>query len=149
MNIRAAGAPDWDQMQALLLAAQLPVEDLQPDELAGFMVACRVRGDSEEIVGLIGLQRFAETGLLRSLVVAESMRSSGLGSRLLKAFESGAVASGVRELWLLTTDAQAYFERFAYRVRAREDAPAPIRRTRQYRELCPESAILMSRRLVS
>jgi len=149
MKIRAAAAADWDQMSWLLTAAQLPVEDLQPDELAGFLVAFRAIGDREEIVGLIGLQRFAEIGLLRSLVVAESMRGSGLGTRLLRALESAAAAFGIRELWLLTNDAQAYFERLAYEIRLREDAPAPIRETRQFGALCPATATLMSRELLS
>jgi GNAT superfamily N-acetyltransferase len=56
--------------------------------------------------------------LIDGLWVAASLRGGGLGTRLLVAAESAAVARGCRGVWLGTFDFQArgFYERHGYRV---------------------------------
>ena len=98
-------------------------------------------------VGMIGLEQFDNVGLLRSLVVEQSARSTGIGKQLVDAVETRAAELGVSELWLLTIDADAYFQRLGYSCVKRADAPEEIRQTEEFSDLCPGDAVLMRKRL--
>ena len=138
-TLRQADTGDWSKIRALLLESGLPVDDLAAEKLDGFLVA----EDGSELVGLIGLQLFDTIGLLRSLVVASKARRLGLGSKLVGALESAAQAAGVTELWLLTIDAEKFFERYGFDIVTRDTAPSSIRETDEFRDLCPGTAFLM------
>ena len=142
-TLRQARAADWDTIRGLLLESDLPVDDLGPDRLDGFLVA----EDGDELAGLIGLQVFGTTGLLRSLVVARAARRAGLGGKLVGALESAAQTAGIRDLWLLTIDANSFFERQGFTVVDRDTAPPSIRETDEFSELCPDGAFLMQKSL--
>ncbi len=137
--LRQARPADWSAVQDLLLASKLPVDDLGPEKLAGFLIA----EDDNLTVGLIGLQIVGTIGLLRSLVVEKTARSSGLGSRLIGALESAAEAAGIVELWLLTIDAERFFQRHNYEIVDRVAAPHEIRQSDEFNVLCPDDAHLM------
>ena len=142
-ELRRANASDWETVRALLAEAALPVEDLGPDRLDGFLVAI----DADAIIGLIGLEVLGTTGLLRSLVVAEAARRAGLGGKLVGALESAAETAGIDELWLLTIDAERFFERQGFTIVEREVVPDSIRQTGEFSELCPDTAYLMMKSL--
>ncbi|MDH3987490.1 MAG: GNAT family N-acetyltransferase, partial [Gammaproteobacteria bacterium] len=101
-TLRQARDGDWKSIGQLLQESGLPTADLGPDKLDGFLVV----EDGDELAGLIGLQVYGTTGLLRSLVVAKQVRSAGFGGKLVGALESAAQTAGIRELWLLTIDAE-------------------------------------------
>lgn len=138
-TLRESSSADWPAVRQLLLEAKLPVEDLGPAMLDGFLIA----ESGEDIVGLVGLQIIDTTGLLRSLVVARSARSGGLGGRLVGALEAAAQTAGIEELWLLTIDAEQFFVRHGFEFVSRDDAPECIRQTDEFRDLCPDNAHLM------
>ena len=147
-TLRSGVAADWHSLQRLLIDAGLPVEDLGPALLEGFLIAESDECESgESIIGAVGLQVFDNIGLLRSLVVAKSARKSGLGGKLLGALEAAAQVAGIDELWLLTIDADAFFERRGFDIAPREQAPESIRQTEEFRELCPGDAFLMVKSL--
>jgi amino-acid N-acetyltransferase len=56
-----------------------------------------------------------------------------------------ARTTGLKKVYLLTTDAQAFFRKLGFAEVPRESAPEAIRRTAQFRTLCPASATLMAR----
>ena len=145
--VRDANQDDWQDIQRLITRAGLPVDDLGPDQLLGFLVAKRSGNGQIETLGVVGLQRFDQVGLLRSLVVSESVRKLGLGRRLVSALEANACCDGVKDLWLLTIDAERYFEILGYKSMSREDAPDSIRNTQEFSSLCPASAYLMCKTL--
>ena len=89
----------------------------------------------------------AVAGLLRSLLVAAPCRGAGLGRRLVAALEASASERKVRELWLLTIDAEHFFARLAYNATARAAAPAAIQASAEFASLCPASAVLMRKSL--
>ena len=142
-TLRRAKPDDWSAVQALLLAAELPVDDLGPEKLDGFLIA----EDEDVTVGLIGLDVLGTLGLLRSLVVAKDARSSGLGGKLVGALESAAEAAGITELWLLTIDAERFFQRHNFEIVDRSAAPDEIRQTDEFSTLCPGTAYLMRKSL--
>jgi amino-acid N-acetyltransferase len=129
--------------KALLSSAQLPTEDLHESHCEYFFYS----GSAERPTGLVGLELFGEVALLRSLVVAAGHRGSGEGAALLAHAESQARAQGVRELYLLTNTAEAFFARRGYTRSARDSAPDAIRTTREFASICPSSAALMMRNL--
>ena len=137
-----AQASDFEHAHAWLGAAGQPTVDLTPAHLQQFVVAMA----DERPVGMVGLEQLGTLGLLRSLVVDPGSRSGGLGQILVEAIEAQAAAAGVRELWLLTIDAEAYFAARGYETRDRSAAPTAIRQTPEFSSLCPGDAFLMSKR---
>ena len=133
---------DLSLARQLLSEAGLPIDDLTIERLA------LVAEQNGEVAGVIGLERFAGMGLLRSLVVSAQHRRSGLGKALVGALERMALDGDMAELWLLTIDADAWFARLGYEAQARELAPAEIRQTEEFSNLCPGDAVLM-RKLLS
>ena len=142
-GIRAATAQDLPAALELLRDAELPVADLSAERLA--LVAYR----QQEVQGVIGLESFENFGLLRSLVVSRAARGSGVGAALVTALEAACQERGVRELWLLTIDADPFFGKLGYAVRSRDAAPDAISGTEEFSSLCPADAVLMSKELRS
>ncbi len=141
--IRAARPADFAAAASLLQAAGLPVTDLAADGLGDFVVA----SSNDSVVGFIGLEAYAGIGLLRSLVIRPDLRKLGVGRRLVAELEALARRRGIAELWLLTVDAQRYFEELGYVLQERASAPDAIRRTAEFATLCPGDAALMNKRL--
>jgi amino-acid N-acetyltransferase len=142
-DLRQARPDDWPPIHALLTESGLPTDDLDPRKLDGFLVAV----DGDAVVGIIGLEIFGTTGLLRSLVVAGNARRAGLGGKLVGALESAAETAGIKELWLLTIDAEGFFERQGFAIVEREVVPESIRQTDEFSGLCPDTAYLMMKEL--
>jgi amino-acid N-acetyltransferase len=61
----------------------------------------------------------------------------------VSALEANAYCNGVRDLWLLTIDAERYFESLGYKMMSRESAPDSIRNSEEFSGLCPDGAYLM------
>ena len=142
-TLRQALPADWDAVRDLLLGSGLPVEDLGAQKLDGFLIA----EDGDVVLGIIGLEVLGTVGLLRSLVVEKNARRAGLGGKLVGALESAAEAAGIVELWLLTIDAEKFFQRHNYEIVERTAAPDAIRRSDEFSNLCPDTAFLMRKAL--
>ena len=141
IKIRPASSADLAAATSLLQAAGLPVTDLSTEKLDDFLVA----SSGNRVVGFIGLEVHAGVGLLRSLVAHPDVRALGLGRRLVAEVETLARERGITALWLLTIDAQRYFENRGYTVQDRATAPDAIRRTAEFTTLCPGDAVLMTK----
>ena len=142
LQLRAATAGDEQTLAALLSAEGLPAA-----EFAERSTHSQVIDDGEAVVAAAGLESHGAAALLRSVVVAPAHRGRGLARRLTEQMVERARSLGHESLYLLTMDADAYFAGLGFTVTAREDAPEAIRQCRQFREQCPDSAVLMSRTL--
>ncbi|MFQ5938403.1 MAG: arsenic resistance N-acetyltransferase ArsN2 [Acidiferrobacterales bacterium] len=142
LQYRLGASNDLAIINRLLAEAHLPWSDVEL-HLRNFMVAC----EEERVVGFIGLEVYGHVALLRSLVVAPQMRGRGIGTQLCERACARALAQGVRDLYLLTLDAECYFAARGFRQLDRSLAPKEIQATQQYTELCPASAVLMYRPL--
>ena len=140
--VRPAIDGDLDAIARMLRAAALPTEDLDASAIEFLVLEAAGR-----LVGAVGLERFGATGLLRSLVVDQAHRGGGRGAALVRALERRARDAGIGELVLLTQTAEAFFEARGYAAIARDEAPASVRASAEFRSLCPASAVCMRRRL--
>lgn len=141
-TIRPATTADAAAIVALLQEAALPVVDLERSASVRLWAAV----DGNDVpVGGIGLERYGPSALLRSLVVVPHARDRGIGRDLVVAVEREARAAGVRELVLLTRTAGPFFERLGYSAVPRDSVLAAVRSSAEFRELCPASAVCMSK----
>jgi len=142
VQVRTATAGDRGRILRLLHEASLSTEDL-----GDWRVEFWVAESDGQALGTVGLERYGESGLLRSLVVAPASRQQGLGTVLVEAAERGARSAGVRELYLLTQTAERFFESRDYRIVDRDRAPELVRASTEFRSLCPVSATCMAKSL--
>jgi len=135
--------PQLKHVLALLEANQLPTADVPELNLDHFL-GC---GDPNNPSGVIGLQMFSDAGLLRSLVVDESVRGEGCGEVLVRGIEEYARDKGVHNLYLLTETAPRFFESLGYVNINRASAPQSIIHSSEFSTLCSENAVLMKKEI--
>lgn len=140
--IRTATDDDLPRILALLTQSSLPTEDLA-DAMATFLVDER----DGALAGVIGLQRFGQAGLLRSLAVAPAYQGQGIARRLVVALETEARLQEIDALYLLTQTAERFFTLQAFEAMPREQAPAALQASAEFHSLCPASAVCMRKRL--
>ncbi len=140
--MQEADTGDLDEIRRLLERNGLPTADL--DRSQPFFLVAR---EGETLLGAAGLEVYGATGLLRSIVVADSQRGKGLGRGLVDSIEKAARKKGLQELVLLTETARDFFATLGYADIARDRAPAAVRESAEFRSLCPQSASCMSKRL--
>jgi N-acetylglutamate synthase-like GNAT family acetyltransferase len=141
-RVRPAAPTDFPAVERLLLASGLPLDGVR-ESLPSFVVA--EAGD--EIVGVAGLEVCGEHALLRSVAVADTWRSRGVGRALVTRLIADAEARGIHALYLLTTTAEHYFPSFGFRAITRDAVPEEVRATAEFRSACPASATVMTRRI--
>ncbi|MEM7084167.1 MAG: arsenic resistance N-acetyltransferase ArsN2 [Pseudomonadota bacterium] len=141
MNVQTS--PDANAVKALLQQVNLPTEDITPTLTESFIG----HYDGLTLIGVVGYEPLGNVGLLRSLAVHPTARRGGLGAKLVAAIEALAAAQGVNTLYLLTTDAEAYFAHHGFARVEREQAPVIVQKTEQFSSLCPGSATVMRKSL--
>lgn len=143
--IRRSHVADLPAVRQLLEIAKLPTEDLTSAPGLQFWVL----EEDGLLIGVIGLERFDAAGLLRSLAVAPRHQRRGFGRELVAQLEQDARAQGVEQLALLTNTAQSFFQWLGYSVIDRRYVPDELKRSEEYRSLCPASAVCMTKSLGS
>jgi amino-acid N-acetyltransferase len=141
--IMIRGRPPKSTAVALLHSQGLPVSDLTDEHLEHFFFI----GSDGSPTGLVGVELYGTEALLRSLVVAETARTQGIGSALVQHAEEYASSRRVGTMYLLTTTAEKFFKRLGYERVDRSQAPPSIERTREFAGLCPASSAFMIKRL--
>jgi amino-acid N-acetyltransferase len=142
VQIRLANHADLDAIESLLIESELPTAGIR-DELCSFLVA---EADAR-VVGVVGMEKRGNYGLLRSTAVAPDWRGKHVAKRLVDRIIAEAESQGVNALYLLTTTAERYFPNFGFEVTARDVVPQDIKSTEEFREACPASATVMCLRL--
>ena len=99
------------------------------------------------IVGVAGYERYGGDILLRSVAVAESQRSTGIGARLTADRLSHARAAGCSSAYLLTDTASGYWQRHGFIAVDRTAAPVAITQSKEWSHACPATATAMLRSL--
>ncbi|GAB3915626.1 arsenic resistance N-acetyltransferase ArsN2 [Larkinella terrae] len=142
--IETARSENREALLFLLEQAHLLTDDLPP-ELSDFIIA----KNSDAIIGIAGLERFGSVALLRSVAVDPQHQGKRIGQQLVNRLLETAQATGLTDVYLMTTGAGAYFERYGFQSVDRQSVPMVIQRTRQFSELCPSSAVVMKKMLKS
>ena len=127
---------------SLLQAAGLPTCDVGAGAGQQFVGLY----DGKDLVAAGGLELHGNCALLRSVVVAKHQRGTGKGRAISETLIDQAHADGLAELYLLTTTAEQFFRRLGFAPVERSSVPDAIRRTREFIDLCPSSAVVMRRR---
>lgn len=140
--LRPAERDDLAAVEQLLTASGLPLAGVG-EAFANFVVAEHVG----RIIGVTGLERRAQYGLLRSAAVASEWRGRAVGAALVERVIHDANQNGVQAIYLLTTTAERYFPSFGFSVVERATVPEEIRNTVEFVDACPASAVVMERRL--
>jgi N-acetylglutamate synthase-like GNAT family acetyltransferase len=130
-------------LSRVLAKAGLAIDDLED---AGRLF-WRFETKDQVPVGFGGLEVHGKEALLRSLVTLPPARRRGVGAAIVAALETEALIAGCRSLWVITTDAVAYFERLGYGICVRADVARAIAQTRQFSSLCPDTATVLVKRL--
>jgi amino-acid N-acetyltransferase len=117
MRINEVNQNGLSKALALIKRNGLPIEDIS----ISTKLFCITKDN--EIIGTIGIEFYNHVALLRSLAVAETYRSKGIGEKLVDYIEKFAKQNDVKELILLTTTASDYFIKRAYQIIERNDVP--------------------------
>ncbi|MFT5219968.1 MAG: amino-acid N-acetyltransferase [Planctomycetota bacterium] len=125
-------------LQSLLNKAGLPYDDCLDIGHRYYGVFSGAR-----LIGAGGLELARNDALLRSLVVATDFRSQGLGGLLSDFILAEARRLGQASIYLLTETAGDYFTARGFTLIERDQVPDSIAGTRQFSELCPDSASCM------
>ena len=135
--------PQPQKAKALLEESGLPVSDLNVEHFEHFLYL----GEFDNPSGIIGLEIFDSAALLRSLAVSKNIQGKGYGESLVLAMEDYAKSKNIKELYLLTETAENFFNKLNYDKMKKETAPESIRDSSEFSSVCPESAVLMMKRL--
>jgi amino-acid N-acetyltransferase len=137
-TVRQATRADLADIEQLLESASLPTPGVAK-HIRHFLVA----ENEGTVVGAIGLEVYGETALLRSAVVAEGLRKTGIGGLLYLQNVEQARRLGVRRLILLTNTAQEYFARKGFRLIDQQSVTGPITTSVEFTGACPSHAACM------
>lgn len=138
-TIRPATANDLGAVETALRDSDLPLDGLN-DQFGDAYAVAEADG---RVIGVEGIEVYGNDGLLRSAAVVASWRGKGVGDALTRDRIDWARRRGLRSLYLLTTTAGDYFPRFGFAHADRDSAPDPVRRSREFSEACPSTALFM------
>jgi amino-acid N-acetyltransferase len=142
LQIENARPEEKDLVVSLLNKADLLTEDL-PEGLPTFLLA----KEGDELVGVAGLEQFGSVGLLRSVAVSPAHQGQGIAGRMVEQLLASADEQNLQAVYLITTTADNYFDRYGFTAVDRQQVPEAIQRTRQFSGLCPSSAVVMKRNI--
>ncbi len=131
--------PPKDRAIEILRECSLPHIDLTESSFQDFL-GC---GSEDNPDGIIGLEQYAEDGLLRSLAITASARNMGCAKALVSKLEAVAESKGIRHLYLLTNTAEDFFLHLGYSVVERQLVSDAIKSTQEFSTLCPGDATVM------
>jgi SAM-dependent methyltransferase/N-acetylglutamate synthase-like GNAT family acetyltransferase len=142
-RVEPAQAPDLPAIEQLLQRSNLPVDGIQ--KILDSTLVARQNGS---LVGVIGLERYADAGLVRSFAVAQGWRGQGVGRDLGNALLQRATAAGVKKVYLLTNTIHDLAAKHGFREIPREAVPAAVRESVEFRLNCCTTAVAMERSLI-
>jgi amino-acid N-acetyltransferase len=138
LEYRQAIESDFRAIHDLLECHDLPANDCK-EHLKNFVVAV----EDDKIVGVGGFEHCENSGLLRSFAIHQAYEGLGIAKRIFEKLKANAKSLKIEKFYLLTTTASEYFKRFGFSECPRGKAPTSIVDTKQFRELCPDSASMM------
>ncbi len=126
--LRLARPEDVAAMTQLISSATLPALEVT-EWLSSFWVL----DDAGTLLGCAGIERYGEAAVLRSVVVAESLRGSGEGARMTEHTLAFARDDGARRCYLFTMTAPEFFSRFGFERCRLDDFEPAARESWQWR----------------
>jgi len=143
VTITAARSEDLQEIYTLLTECGLPKEGL-----VHHVTTTLVARKGNEIIGSAALELYQEHALLRSVAVKSAFRRQGIALKLTKATFELAKEHQVRNMYLLTETARAFFSNQGFNQVLRSDVPETVKQSVEFTTLCPETATVMMKILV-
>jgi amino-acid N-acetyltransferase len=140
--IQQATEREFDAIKKLLDNNNLPTTDIYQDNIQLFIGLI-----DDKIMSVIGLEKYKNVGLLRSLAVTDLFKNQQVGSRLIRHIVDLCASEHIDKIYLLTTTAEKYFVKFGFTKIERMEAPDILKQTREFKDICPVSAVLMYKSL--
>ena len=138
MKYRDAVVQDVGGIENLLEKCNLPVNDIM-ENIDNFIVSEL----ENKIVGVGGYETHGEIALIRSIAVDQAYRGKSIGVNIYHLLEKKIKHIGIKEVYLLTETATDYFKTLGFTIKERTSIPAVVTQTKQFKELCPSTAIVM------
>jgi N-acetylglutamate synthase-like GNAT family acetyltransferase len=110
----------------------LSAEFLPPFAIREHLETFWVLEQGAEVLGCAGIEVYPPAALLRSVVVAPSLRGTGKGERLTREALGEAKERGAERAYLFTLHAVPFFARFGFQECTMEDFEPGARRCSQY-----------------
>jgi len=143
MTIRPIEESDRKKVRDLLEKEKLPV-----DILDGRKGEIWVMEQDGEVVGSGAFEFYDTDALLRSVVVTDSTKGKGTGTKMVDFLEQEAHTRGVHTIWLLTETAEGFFARRGYEnVERSVIVNKGILDSAEFKHLCASTAVCMKKTL--
>lgn len=122
----------------------LKQNDLLWDEVDDALVILYGLFYRDELVAVSGLEIYNECALLRSVCVADTSKTTGLGSHIVTKILQEAKNLGLKYVYLLTMTAEGFFKKLGFTNINREEAPLCIK----FKSSCPGEAVCQYKELL-
>ena len=142
LELREALPADLPEVLTLLRRAGLPAAGVA-EAFSQFFVA----DNQGTLVGAAGLEMYGSSALLRSVVVEDGWRGTGVGRSLIDHALEQARQDGVADVFLLTTTAEHYFPRFGFQCVTQDSVTDEVKSSVEFQGACPASAVVMRKSL--
>ncbi|MFN2640853.1 MAG: HAD-IIA family hydrolase [Actinomycetota bacterium] len=136
--VRPAAGPDLPTIAKLLHDGGLPAGSAR--ERVGRTVVAEF---DRSVLATAAWEVLDGVALLRSVAVGPKARGFGLGVHVVAGALKGIANAGVRDVYLVTTDAEGFFKRCGFHVVPRDELPDGVARHPQITRECPSSAPVM------
>jgi arsenate reductase len=141
-SIKPAEGDYYQEVLHLLEKNKLPTGDIAGKDLYVLL------NENNKVVGAGGLEYFNGHALLRSVAVEDSYKGKGLGKFITGELEKIARKKGSKDLYLLTTTADGFFQSQGYQIVERNNVPEEVKKSSEFTTVCPDTAIAMRKPLV-
>ena len=138
LEFEDASMLDVPAIEAMLVQANLSIVGVRR-HIAHFRLG-KLGG---KIVAVGGLEIYGEQALLRSIAVDTEQRNKGYGKQIVRDVCHSAQLAGIRDVYLKTVSASAFFDGLGFEVQAFEQIPKSVKKSSQFRGACPASATVM------
>jgi amino-acid N-acetyltransferase len=135
--LRPARPDDISAIEDLLKAEWLP-----PMSIEEFIDSFWVLESEDGVVGCAGIEIYGEAAVLRSVVVAPTLRGTGEGDHLVRTGLEYARDQGAKRVYLFTMHAAPFFARYGFQPVTTDDFEPEVRESWQYIGLTERPEIL-------
>lgn len=142
-SIETAGQNNFSQIHELLQSSGLSADGVDP-QTGKYYMAAREPG---AIMGVLGLEAYGTSALLRSLAVGPQFKKCGIAKELMEYVLHVLHEQGFHEIYLLTNTAAKYLSRYGFMQIDRGQIPADILAESALGCICPNSSTCMHLKL--
>ena len=138
LHVAPAAPGDLPAILALLSADKLVTDGVE-EHLGSFVVA----KDDGRVIACSGAEAYQFAALIRSVVVSPEYRSIGLGRRMVREILDRLSSRGLREFYLLTTGAEAWFKKRGFKPIDRDEIHPQLLASKELQGACGDDAVCM------